>query len=237
MIKVIYLDRSGYAISTPTAILVFDYYKDPANALRKLLKSNPELPVIFLATHHHADHFNPDIFDLAQDHKRLFILSSDIESKHVPEKGMQVAWMAPGDTIDGLIGDISVKAYKSTFAGICYTVTLADGRKVFHGGDMNNSRCIGDESPRDLSKSRSEFDTIVGRVAEDSPELYIAMLSVSPGSEENAHYFLEKIKVDNFFPMHFEVKYSDDDEKGYNPDPDCRFHCLHGPGQSDKINE
>ena len=234
MTKVTYLDRSGYAVVTPSVILVFDYFRDPANALKKLLKANPELPVVFLATHHHADHFNPDIFDLAQDHKRLFVLSNDIESKHVPEKGLQVAWMAPGDVIDGLLGGISVKAYKATFAGVCYTVTLTGGKKIFHGGDLNNSRCLGEETPRDLSKVRSEFETAVGRIAADSPELDVAMMSVSPESEEYAHYFLEKIKVDNFFPMHFEAK--DDDDKDFNPDPECKVHSLHGPGQSDKID-
>lgn len=233
MIKVTYLDRSGYAISAPTAILVFDYCKDPSNSLKHILKENPALPVIFLATHHHSDHFNPEIFDLAQDRKRLFVLSNDIESKHVIDKGMQVAWMAPGDTIDGLIGDITVRAYKSTFAGVCYTVTLPDGKKIFHGGDLNNARCLQETTPHDLQKLHSEFETITGRIASDSPELSIAMLSVSPDTEDNARYFLEKIKIDNFFPMHFKPDGSDETE--YNPDPECRFHCLHGPGQADKI--
>ncbi len=235
MIKVTYLDRSGFAVATPTAILVFDYLKDPTNALTKILKSAPDHPVIFFATHHHEDHFNPEIFNLAQDHKRLFVLSDDIKSKHIPDKGMQVAWMAPDDAIEGLPGDISVKAYKATFAGVCYTATLPDDKKIFHGGDLNNARCIGGESLREMTKTRTEFETIVGRIASESPELTIAMLSVSPETEDNARFFLEKVKVDNFVPMHFEP-YHNDDEKEYNPDPECRFHCLHGPGQTDKIS-
>ncbi|MDE6153798.1 MAG: MBL fold metallo-hydrolase [Muribaculaceae bacterium] len=81
MEKITYLDHSGFAVVTPTAILVFDYYRDPAHSLKKVLHEYPSRPVIFLVSHHHEDHFNRDIFDLAQDHKRTYVLSNDIESK------------------------------------------------------------------------------------------------------------------------------------------------------------
>lgn len=51
MIQVTYLDHSGFAITTEKAVLVFDYYKDPAHALRKILDGNKELPVLFFAVH------------------------------------------------------------------------------------------------------------------------------------------------------------------------------------------
>ena len=72
MITVTYLDHSGFAVTTPTAIMVFDYYKDPDKKLEKVLASHPdpEIPVLFFVTHHHPDHFNTSIFELAQNRKR-----------------------------------------------------------------------------------------------------------------------------------------------------------------------
>ena len=53
MLNVTYLDHSGFAITTPAAIMVFDYYKDPDKKLEHLLKISPEKPVLFFVSHHH----------------------------------------------------------------------------------------------------------------------------------------------------------------------------------------
>ena len=67
MIKVTYLDHSGFAITTPEAVMVFDYYKDPDKKLEKTLAQAPDLPVVFYVSHHHPDHFNTSIFELGED--------------------------------------------------------------------------------------------------------------------------------------------------------------------------
>lgn len=35
MITVTYLDHSGFAVTTPQAVMVFDYYKDPDKNSKK----------------------------------------------------------------------------------------------------------------------------------------------------------------------------------------------------------
>ena len=138
MLNVTYLDHSGFAITTPAAIMVFDYYKDPDKKLEHLLKISPEKPVLFFVSHHHPDHFNTSIFELAQDRKRTYILSNDIFSKLVPKEGISVAWMSAGDVIDQIPGTKEVKAYGSTDAGVSFAITLEDGSVIFHAGDLND---------------------------------------------------------------------------------------------------
>lgn len=207
MIKVTYLDHSGFAVTTPQAVMVFDYYKDPDRKLEKVLRESPEADVLFFVSHHHPDHFNASIFELAQDRKRTYILANDIFSKLVPDKGLSVAWMSPGDIIDQIPGTQKVQAFKSTDAGVAYAITLPDGKVIFHAGDLNDWHWSEQSTPAEVRDARAYFEKIVNRVAEEYPEMYVAMFPVDArmGADfaKGAKIFLQKVKVDNFFPMHF----------------------------------
>lgn len=241
MTKITYIDHSGFAVVSPAAILVFDYFRDPANVIHRILENYPGLPVFFFVSHHHADHFNPAIFNLAQNRKPTYILSYDIESKHVIDKGMQVAYMAPGDNIDSLPGGIAVKAYKSTDAGVSFVVTMPDGSRIFHAGDLNDWRWSKESSDADVRKADEMFQTIVGRIAADNPHINIAMFPVDLRQDmdaaRGARIFLDKIQVDNFFPMHINGRAEDAcDFKAYNPRPEVtKCFCLARPGEHKEI--
>lgn len=239
--KVTYLDHSGFAVTTPTAILVFDYYRDPSDSLKKILNDNKELPVVFLVSHHHPDHFNNEIFDLAQNHKRLFVLSDDIFSKLVPDKGIQVAWLRNGDPAIEIPGGMTVKAYGSTDAGVSYAVTDSEGRVIFHAGDLNDWHWQDESTQHEVVKAHDAFTKILNRITDDIQEIWIAMFPVdtrlgtdfSRGAEE----FTKRIKVDNFIPMHFWNKADlACDFKNYIPDiATTRCFCLDHPGHDAEI--
>lgn len=238
MIKVTYLDHSGFVLSTPTAILVFDYSKDPDKKLEKVLAEypDPEVPVVFFVTHHHPDHFNQAIFDLAQNRKRVYVLSNDIFSKLVPQKGFEVAWMSAGDVVDTIRGIESVKAYGSTDAGVSYLVSLPDGTTVFHAGDLNFWHWAADSTEQEVDKAKADFDTIVNRIAKEHPSVNIVMFPVDArmgeGFAKGANMFLEKIKTDFFFPMHFwgEPNQACDFKKYVPPTAHTICYCLDRPG-------
>ncbi|MCM1163161.1 MAG: MBL fold metallo-hydrolase [Muribaculaceae bacterium] len=243
MITVTYLDHSGFAVTTPTAIMVFDYYKDPDKKLEKVLHSHPdpEVPVLFFVTHHHPDHFNTSIFELAQNRKRTYILSNDIFSKLVPKTGISVAWMSPGDVIDSIPGISEVKAYGSTDAGVSYFITLPDGKTIFHAGDLNDWHWSEESTPREIAESEAQFTKIVNRLAEEHPSIDIVMFPVDArlGKDfaRGAKTFLEKVKVAFFFPMHFwgEPQKACDFE-GYVPaGSTTECYCLDRPGMSATI--
>ena len=207
MIKVTYLDHSGFAVTTPDAVMVFDYYKDPDKKLEKVLREAPDADVIFFVSHHHPDHFNTSIFELAQERRRTYVLSYDIFSKLVPDKGLSVAWMSPGDILDQIPGTSKVRAYKSTDAGVAYAITLPDGHTIFHAGDLNDWHWGDVSTPAESQAAQAHFEKIVSQIAGDYPQMHVVMFPVDArmGTDfaRGANIFLSKIQVDYFFPMHF----------------------------------
>lgn len=115
--KVTYLDNSGFVITTDKVIMVFDYYRDPSHSLNHILGNMPETPVVFFATHRHPDHYNPDIYEIAQNHRRVYVLSNDIPAMKVPST-LEVQGMSKGDSIENLPGGLSVKAHPQAEAEV-----------------------------------------------------------------------------------------------------------------------
>lgn len=235
MTKVTYLDHSGFAVVTETAILVFDYYRDPAHALEKVLKENAEKPVIFLVSHHHEDHFNRDIFNLAQNHKRVYVLSNDIFSK-VTHSDEAIAWMSAGDTVENMLGGVTVKAYGSTDVGVSYLVTLPSGEKIYHAGDFNYWHWQEENTPDQVRKAYKRFVKVMTSLLQDVKSMDIAFFPVDPrmGQDftEGARLFLSNINVKYFFPMHFWGDYREAcDFENYTPDNTDSL-CLYVPGES-----
>lgn len=238
MTKVTYIDHSGFMVTMPGVVLVFDYYRDPADALRKELSANPGSDVVFLVSHHHPDHFNNEIFNLAQDHRRLYVLSDDIFSRLVPERGLSVAWLRAGDPAIDLPGGLKVKAFGSTDVGVSYAVTDPHGNVIFHAGDLNDWHWEAESTPDEVRKAHNAFAAIVGHIAAEFPHMHIVMFPIdtrlAPDMGRGARLFTDRIRVDNFFPMHFWLK----------PDEACRFddyistpgtthsYCLDRPGHS-----
>lgn len=241
MLNVTYLDHSGFAVTTPAAIMVFDYYKDPDKKLEHLLKISPEKPVLFFVTHHHPGHFDTSIFELAQDRKRTYILSNDIFSKVVPKKGISVAWMSAGDVIDSIPGTKEVRAFGSTDSGTSYAITLEDGSVIFHGGDLYDLHRGGKTTEHDIQKEEAKFNTVVNRIAELYPEVKIAFFPVDASTGDDfakgATTFLSKVKVDNFFPTHLwgEPQKACDFASYVPPTYGTHCYCLESPGKTVEI--
>lgn len=237
--KVTFLDNSGFMVETDNDIIVFDYYKDPAHAVVKALEHNREKAVLFLVSHNHPDHFNTDIFNLAQNHRRIYVLSNDIPSQEVHDN-MPVDWMSAGDVIDGIFDGISIKAYGSTDAGVSYLVTLPDGKTLFHAGDLNYWHWENESSEREIERAHNAFSVIVNRIASEHPAIDVVFFPVDVRLGANcaagAEQFLTTIAVGDFFPMHFKGSYEQACDFGAYRIPTpvaqrTRLHCLHKPGQ------
>lgn len=206
MTKVTYLDHSGFAVQLPEVILVFDYYRDPSHALHKILENNPDTPVVFFVSHQHKDHYNTGIYELAQNHRRVYVTANDVPARAIPST-LEVAGMSAGDRIEGLPGGISVKAYPSTDSGVSFLVETSAGKKIFHAGDLNLWHWKDESTKEEIKKSEAAFQKALHRISSENPALDIAMFPVDPrlGTDfgEGAKEFLTAIKVANFFPMHF----------------------------------
>lgn len=168
------------------------------------------------------------------------MLSNDVYGQDIPG-AERIAGMSAGDVLENLPGDIKVKAYGSTDAGVSFLVTTSGGRKIFHAGDLNDWHWQDDSSEREVRKADEHFNVILNRIASENPSFDIAMFPVDTrqGSdfERGARLFLEKIKVTEFFPMHIHGDFKDAcDFPAYVDESVTACHCLHNPGMSVEVD-
>lgn len=129
------LERSGYMLEYPDFILVFDYTRDQGHHVEKTLRHHPDKAIIFFVTHNHRYTFDTDIFNLAQSHRRVYVLSNDIPTREIHDD-MPIAWMSAGDRIERVDNvDVNVEAVKVGGDGVGYYITAA-GTTVFYGGAL-----------------------------------------------------------------------------------------------------
>lgn len=235
MSKITYLDHSGFIVEDEEVIMVFDYFRDPSNALPHALNANPDKPVVFFVTHHHPDHYNKSIFHLAQNHRRTYVMSNDVHPQNVPDT-LEVAGMSRGDVIENLPGGITVHAYGSTDAGVSFLVTTKSGKKIFHAGDLNDWHWQDESTMREVEEAGEHYMTIIKHIASEVPEMDVVFfpVDVRQGSDfaRGAREFMTAVKVHDFFPMHFSGDYRKACDFSEYEVPGTTCHCLHNPGES-----
>lgn len=229
------MDHNGFIVANNEVIMVFDYDHDPAHALKRTLDQHPQTPVVFFVTHYEKEHHDNSLYEIAQNHKRVYVMSNDVYPQNVPDT-LAVAGMSKGDVLDNLPGGLTVKAYGSTGKGVSYLVTLPDGTKIFHAGQLNDWHFQDEKSMREVEKENELFKTELNRIAQEQPAVDIAFFIVDThlGSDyaRGAREFLKAVKVRDFFPMHFNGDVQKAcDFNAYAPEG-TTCHCLHTPGES-----
>ena len=69
--RVTFLAHDGFLIELNTVCLLFDWWKEPIPPL-------PDKPLLVFVSHRHEDHFNPEVFTLAERKADIqFLLGSD----------------------------------------------------------------------------------------------------------------------------------------------------------------
>lgn len=209
MAKVTYLDNSGFVVKVDGVFLVFDYYRDPAHKLTKELESDPEAKVIFLVSTPHPDHYNKEIFNLAQNHERVYLLADTVVSR-VGDTEANSAVLAAGDRIEDVLGTgIDVEACGSTESGVSFLLSLRGSRKIFYGGCLAPYH-LDEKGGRDKDLLVSEFKNVVDRLCVENPVVDLAFLAVDPMTgpdyAEGARYFVKKVETKNFIPTHYHGK-------------------------------
>ena len=212
-----YIFHSGFALETSQAILVFDYWLDPADVLSALLQSNK--PMYVFSSHFHEDHFTRTIFEWKKRKADItYILSKDILKHRRAMKEEADVWLGKwGKWNDNLV---SVKALGSTDVGVSWIVET-DGKRFFHAGDLNNwyARFLPEAKPGDKIYSL-EMDEVVEPVAHE--KRYLGELKeihryadsfdvvmfpidgrIGNGYTLGGRQFIERFKVGLFVPMHF----------------------------------
>lgn len=236
--RVTYLAHSGFMVETGEVIMIFDYFRDPSHSVVKTLERRPDVPVIFFVSHSHRDHYNPEIFNLAQNHQRIYVLSNDVEARDT-NSSLAIQGMSAGDVVENLPANIKVKAYPSTDKGVSFMVYTRSGRTIFHAGDLNLWHWNEEATPKEVAKVTADFKKIVNRIAEENNVIDVAFFPVDVRQGKDfalgAADFMETAKVKNFFPMHFDGDARLACDFGAYPfqnSVNTVFHCLREPGQS-----
>lgn len=238
MAKVTYLDNAGFIVKNDNVYYVFDYYRDPAHRLVKELENNPDVPVIFFASSPHTSHYNPEIFNLAQNHKRAYISSGQVVSR-IGDTEENTATLVAGDKIEDVLGTgTTVEAFGSTESGVSFVITTPDGKVILHGGDLSPYHLDEKSKKENADAMKAKFQTVVNRIAEKYPVIDLAFLSVDPETGDNyaegAKYLVETIDVKNFVPMHYHGKVNeacDFRTYGVSADVKTNFHGFRNVGQ------
>ena len=133
---IIHLGHSGTLIKMCGRTLIFDYAtwereRRPGQGIREGFIDPDELRdehVTVFVSHHHPDHFVPDIFHWREVCPSIrYVVSGDVQG--VPEDVMTLEsdWR-------GSLGDLDVVTYPSTDIGLAYSVFI-NGRHIYFCGD------------------------------------------------------------------------------------------------------
>lgn len=143
MNQLIYLNHSGFLLELDKAVLVFDYFTDPASILSQY--ENSRKTFFFFVSHSHYDHWNTEIFDFCPKGRRYFFLEAGCDvpdpSSYASREDDVIIRVTPGydDTADeetAASGVLRVRCFGSTDEGVSFLVDTAAG-VVFHSGDLN----------------------------------------------------------------------------------------------------
>lgn len=192
--KVTFIGHSGYFVELDHSCLLFDYYQGDI--------PRSEKPLWVFASHHHEDHFNPEVFKEAAPGRDVrFVLSSDIFPRRVPEELRErTIFVKPHETyeLDGL----KLATLRSTDEGVAFLIEC-EGRRIYHAGDLN---CwVWEGAPRwQNDQMREAYQKELTALA--GLDIDVAFVPLDPRQDTDfdlgMRYFFEAAGAKNVFPMH-----------------------------------
>lgn len=192
--KVTFILHSGYFVELDSCCLLFDYYQGEIPRSQK--------PLYVFASHHHEDHFSPEVFKEARPGRQVhFILSSDIFQSRVPEELREMAlFVKPYETYE--LEGLRLATLKSTDDGVAFLIEC-ESRRFYHAGDLN---CwVWEGAPKwqnDQMKEayKNELKLLEGKAID------VAFVPLDPRQDADfdlgMRYFFEAAGAEHVFPMH-----------------------------------
>jgi len=206
VMKLIYLEHSGFLICGEDFNMVIDYYKGQSDVFG-IIESQAlasAKPLYVLASHQHSDHFDPSVLTwrLKNGASPVYIFSGDIADAKT--SGQTPVFINPGEEYSD--GVVRVKAFGSTDAGVSFYIE-AGGKKIFHAGDLNNWHWSDESTPEEVLECENAYLKELAEAERDIKSLDLAMFPLDArlggGYMRGAEQFLDAIKVSLFAPMHF----------------------------------
>lgn len=248
-----YIWHDCFFISTKSANLVFDFWMDPLakDGTLPLFIQNADKskPLYVFVSHHHKDHYTKYIFEWHSLFKDIhYILSKDTAkyARHIisensiykgskPESS-QVCVLTPGESYCDTI--VSIDTFRSTDIGNSYAVEI-DGNTIFHAGDLNAWIWKDESTPQEIDKALNDFENILDDIFIKHKRFDYAMFPVDSriGTDyfTGAKIFVRKFEILHFFPMHFGLGESPEQQLRYQFDAN-RFIEFANPERGEYIS-
>ncbi len=195
--KITYTGHSGFLVETDNHLLLFDYYTGNIPPL------SPSKPLLVFASHHHPDHFRDDIASICAAHPAVtYVLSDDIRPAKAAACGiMNPTFVSPGHTCT--IAGCRFHTLSSTDCGVAFLVQ-ADGKHIYHAGDLNLWLWAGMDKSRSLAMMKRYMAYTEPLRGE---HIDVAFLTLDNRQGEaafcNIDYFLRHFSIDLAIPMHY----------------------------------
>ncbi len=198
MIVINYAGHSGFSVESDTHMLIFDYSE---GTLPRPVKKKK---IYIFVSHAHEDHFNPEIFRLANEYPNVkYIISYDIGEKVLADYGITDYIIAePGMDIRPE-SRFRIKVLPSTDCGVAYLAGCS-GRNIFHAGDLNLWlwEGMGEGEVYDMMSRFREYTRGLKNFWIDTAFL---PLDTRQGmySYLGFDYYMKHFRIKNAIPMHF----------------------------------
>lgn len=209
-----YLFHSGMAIQGEGFTAIIDYFLDECKGERTAqngvvdddLLLSPGRFYVF-SSHVHGDHFNPVVLSWQNRRKDIrYILSRDIALAGKAQASDAITFVEPGDCYQDEC--LSVETYGSTDLGVSFVIR-AEGKVLFHAGDLNNWHWNREASPDFAAEAERKYLVELERIAEHVHRIDVAMFPIDsrlgPDCGLGAEQLTREIKVNTLIPIHFSV--------------------------------
>lgn len=199
MMKVTFLYHSAFLVELETCTLLFDWYGGSVPAYDRTR------PLYVFNSHHHGDHYAPEIFRLLGMENVWYILGNSIRlsAKRKAALGIreeQVFRLGAGRSLT--LGPLEISTLPSTDAGVAFLVE-AEGKTIFHAGDLNWWHWEGEPSPWNQNMER-DFKSACARL--QGRQVDAAFLVLDPRQEDaywwGFDWMLRTFQAKAAFPMH-----------------------------------
>lgn len=202
-IQITYLHHSGFAVRTRDTLLVFDDAQGKpgegdslknGRISRALLEAHQR--TIFFVSHAHADHFNPEIYNLDSTGIVHYVLGYDVPDRYGGYR------MKPGDTLS--LAGSEITAFDSTDEGVSFLVKI-DGWTLFHAGDLNLWHWRAESTVKEIEQAEKAYLAAVQPLIGQPVDFAFFPLDPRMGEmyDAGALHFLMHVKPHVMIPMHW----------------------------------
>ena len=197
--KVTFIHHSSFLVESRSAMLLFDYYQGELPPL------DGAKPLYILTSHKHADHYGKIIYSIADTHPDVrYILSGDVPQRDLPA-GFKcpVTYIDPHQEYQDEL--LKVRTLMSNDRGVAF-VCEVDGKKIYHGGDLNN--WCWDKGETALEDERI-YHKELGRIKKDVFDVaFIPMDTRLKDYRLGIDDFMQYSDAKTIFPMHLWDKFN-----------------------------